>query len=179
VSLHLNKATLSLLVQLPEQIFSRHLPASPQIVGETLAEQVLAYVRERQLGYYPALDYFRDYPDAVDPDLLDAAEHIAWFACTQARGEIQRKLRPVFASLSFQSIQSPAFAMPAVRAHHANAAQALVRHYTPDSAKVVLQVNSIQKSAEQEAMAKWASHLVYRWLKDSFERIEITSAQGL
>ena len=177
--LHVNKAALSLLVQLPEHVFTRHLPVSPQVVGEALAGQVLAYVQEHRLGYYPALDYFRDCAGAVDPDLLDAAGHIGWFTCTQVRGEIQRRLRPVFASLSFQSIQSQAFTMPGIRLHSSNAAQELARHYTPDSAKVVLLVNSIQKSAQQEAMAKWASHLAYRWLKESFARIEITSAQGL
>lgn len=179
MTLHLNKATLSLLVQLPAHVFTRHLPASPQVVGEALAAQVLAYVQEHRLGYYPALAYFKECAGAVDPDLLDAAEHIGWFTCTQVRGEIQRKLRPVFASLSFQSIQSQAFNMPGIRPHDSNAAQELIKHYTPDSAKVVLLVNSIQKSAQQEAMAKWASHLAYRWLKESFAHIEVTSAQGL
>lgn len=179
MSLHLNKAILTLLVQLPEHIFARHLPASPQVVGEALAEQVRHYVQAQQLGYYPALEYFRDHTGAVDQDLLDAAEHIAWFSCNQARGEIQRKLRPVFASISIQSIQSLAFTMPAVRPSQPNALQELIRHYTPDTAKIVLQANSFQKSAQEEAMAKWASHLAYRWLKDSFARIEVTSAQAV
>lgn len=178
MSLHLNKAVLTLLVQLPEHIFIRHLPASPQVVGEALAEQVGRYVQTEHLGYYPALDYFKEHTGAVDLDLLDAADHIAWFTCNQARGEIERKLRPVFASLSLLSIQSQAFTMPAVRPHQPNAQQELIRHYTPDSAKIVLQANSFQKSAQEEAMAKWASHLAYRWLKDSFARVEVTSAQA-
>lgn len=179
MSLHLNRAALTLLVQLPEQIFARHLPASPEVVGEALADQVIAFAQRERLGYYPALDYFKEHAGAVDSELLDAADHIAWFACNQARGEIQRKLRPVFSSLSFQSIQSQAFTMPGVRPNQANARHELARHYTPDSAKIVLLVNSFQKSAQDQAMAKWASHLAYRWLKDSFERVEVTSAQAV
>ena len=117
MSLHLNSATLSLDVQLPEHIFTRHLPASPVVVGEALTEQVMAYVQSQRLGYFPALAYFRALPAALEPELLDAAENIAWFTCNQARGEIQRKLRPVFSSLSVQSAQALAFTMPAVRPH--------------------------------------------------------------
>lgn len=179
MNLHLNSATLSLIVRLPEHIFTRHLPASPAVVGEALAEQIIAYVQSERLGYFPALDYFRSQPAALESELLDAAENIAWFTCNQARAEIQRKLRPVFSSLSMQSMQALAFTMPAIRPNQVNARQELIRHYTPDSAKLVVQVNSFQKSAETEAMAKWASHLAYRWLKDSFARVEVTSAQAI
>lgn len=179
MSLHLNSATLSLRVQLPEHVFARHLPASPTVVGTALADQVIAYVQAQRLGYYPALDYFRSLPAALEADLLDAADNIAWFSCNQARGEIQRKLRPVFASLSIQTIQAVAFALPGVRPSQPNARQELIRHYTPDCVKVVLQANAFQKSVQTEAMARWASHLVYRWLKDSFALVEVTSAQAL
>lgn len=179
MSLHLNSATLSLRVQLPEHVFARHLPASPAVVGTALADQVIAYAQAQRLGYFPALDYFRSQSGSLEPDLLDAAENIAWFTCNQARGEIQRKLRPVFASLSIQAIQAVAFTLPSVRPSQTNARQELIRHYTPDCAKVVLQVNSFQKSVQTEAMAKWASHLAYRWLKDSFAQVEVTSAQAL
>lgn len=179
MNLHLNSATLSLMVQLPEHVFTRHLPASPLVVGEALAAQVIAYAQSERLGYFPALDYFREQPTALDPELLDAAENIAWFTCTQARGEIQRKLRPVFSSLSVQAVQALAFTMPTVRPNQANARQELIRHYTPDSVKLTLQVNSFQKSAQTEVMAKWASHLAYRWLKDSFARVEVTSVQAI
>ena len=177
MSLHLNSATLSVIVQLPEHIFARHLPASPAVVGEALADQIIAYVQAEHLGYFPALDYFRAQPGALESELLDAAENIAWFTCNQARDEIQRKLRPVFSSLSVQGAQALAFTMPAVRPAHANARYDLIRHVTPDTAKLVLQVNSFQKSEQTETMAKWASHLAYRWLKDSFARVEVTSAQ--
>lgn len=177
MSLYLNSVTLSIIVQLPEHVFARHLPASPTVVGEALAEQISTYVQAERLGYYPALDYFRAQPGVLEPELLDAAENIAWFTCNQARNEIQRKLRPVFSSLRVQGAQALAFTMPAVRPAQANARRDLIRHFTPDTAKLVLQVNSFQKSEQTETMAKWASHLAYRWLKDSFARIEVISAQ--
>lgn len=178
MSLHLNKATLTLLVQLPAHVFERHLPASPLVVGTALAEQVTQHVQAEHLGYFPALDYFKEHSGAVEQELLEAVDHIAWFACSQVRGEVQRKLRPIFASLNFQSIQAQAFTMPTVRPHQLNAQRDLIRHYTPDSVKLVLQASSFQKSAQQETMAKWASHLAYRWLQESFASMEVTSAQA-
>lgn len=177
--LYLNRIALTLVLRLAEPVLARHLPSSPRVVGETLAGQVRCYVQQEGLGYYPALDYFRDLPEAVDPQLLDAAEHIAWFTCNMARDEVRRKLRPVFSNLTFESIQSLAFTLPPVRPSQPNAAADLARHYTPDTAKIVLVASSFQKTEMPEALSKWASHLAYRWLEESFDHIEVTSAQAL
>lgn len=178
-TLHLNKIALTLILQLPEHIFTRHLPSSPQVVGEALADQVQAYVQAHQLGYYPALDFFKQPGIEFDADLLDAADHIGWFVCTAARDEVQRKLRSVFANLSIQSIQPQAFTMPSVRPQQANALRALAAHYTPDTAKLVLIASSFQKSEMPEALTGWASHLAHRRLKESFARVEVASAQAV
>ena len=61
MSLHLAKVVLSVLVQVPEQVFDRHLPSSPRVVGAALADAVAAYALENRLGYYPALDFFQEH----------------------------------------------------------------------------------------------------------------------
>lgn len=177
--LYLHRIALTLVVRVDEHMFAQHLPASPQVVGETLAEQVRRYVQQEQLGYYPALDYFRELPESLDPQLLDAAEHIAWFTCNMARDEVRRKLNPVFSNLAFESIQSLAFTLPPVRPNQPNAPTDLARHYTPDTAKMALVASSFQKTEMPEALSKWASHLAYRWLKESFASIQVTSARVL
>lgn len=177
--LYLNRVALTLVVRVGEPVFARHLPSSPRVVGETLAEQVRHYVRQERLGYYPALDYFRALPEVLDPSLLAAADHITWFACNMVRDEVRRKLRPVFSNLTFESIQSLAFTLPPVRPNQPDAAAELARHYTPDTVKMVLVASSFQKTEMPGALSKWASHLAYRWLKESFESIEVTSAQAL
>jgi len=163
---------------LPQHIFERHLPSSPYVVGEELADQVIHFVQQRGLGYYPALDFFHQ-QGGVEPDLLDAAGHMSWFVCKMVREEVQRKLRPVFSSIVFDSLQTLAFTLPAVRPHQLNARHALVGHYTPDTVKVVFTVAGFQRQAGDEALVKWARHVVYRWLKDSFHNLEITSAHLL
>ncbi len=178
MGLHIARLALSLTASLPEHVFERHMPSSPQVVGDELAQQVDAHVRANQLGYYPALDYFQG-RDEVDKYLLEAAEHMGWFVANLVREEIQRKLRPVFSSISFQAVQSVAFTLPQVRPANANALTELREHYTPNRVKISMIVTTIQKRQNEEALAGWARQAVTRWLKESFERLEITSAQLL
>ncbi len=169
---------MTMTATVPQHIFERHLPSSPYVVGEELADQVIRFVQQRGLGYYPALAFFQE-QGGVEKDLLDAAGHMSWFVCKMVREEVQRKLRPVFSSIVFDSIQTLAFTLPAVRPHQLNARHALVRHYRPDTVKVVFTASAFQRHAGDEALVKWARQVVYRWLKDSFHGLEITSAQLL
>lgn len=154
----------------------RYLPASADVVSAELARAVHDYVRREQLGYYPALDFLQE-QGCIDRELLEAADNIAWFVSGVAREEIQRRLRPVFASLSFDSVQSTAFALPTVRPGHANALHDLERHYRLDTVKLAMNASSFQTHDDPEATRKWARHLLWRWLKDVFAHLDVTSAR--
>lgn len=175
-TLRLRKVALTLVVKVPRNVMDRHLPASPDVVGGELARQVHAYVQRQELGYYPALEFLQE-QGAVDAELLAAADHIAWFVSSVAREEMQRKLRPVFSNLTFQSVQSLAFTMPGVRPNQLNAVRDLAGHYSLDTVKLTITVSSFQTRDDPEATRKWARHLLWRWLRDSFESLEVTSAQ--
>ncbi len=176
MGLHVNRIRLSLVAQVPEALYERHVAASPYIVGEELTEQITAYVREHKLGYYPAVDFFMT-QGGLEKELLDAAEGLAWVTAKAVREEIQRKLRPVFSTVTFQSQQCVAFTMPAVRPNNINAYNELLKHYTPDTIKAVIEVTSFQKQDKGELMARWATNTCYRWLKDSFDYFEVTSSE--
>ena len=114
-----------------------------------------------------------------DGAVLVDARPLADFAVGHPQGALSNVLRPVFASLRIHAAQALAFTMPSVRPTQPNARHDLIRHFTPDTAKLVLQVNSLQKSGRTAGTAKWAAHLAYRWLKDSFPRVEVTHAQTI
>ena len=103
-SLRMGKVALSASLRIHPNTFEKFLPASPVRVGEELAEQISSIVTQEKLGYYPALEYFRE-QEGFDKDLLDAADQISWVATSLVREEVQLKLRPVFASLRFEGIQ--------------------------------------------------------------------------
>ena len=171
--LHVSKIHITLVVTVPREALERHLPSSAEIVGEQLTEQVLAAVRENNIGYFPALDYFQK-QGGIDEDLMDAAETIGWFASKIVREEVQRKMRAFFSTISFQSVQCLAFTMPSVRPNQPNAYQALVEHYTPNTVKLNLLATVLKKQEKPEGLANWAKQLFKRNLDDSFDKFEVT-----
>lgn len=170
--LYQKKIHISLKLRVPHQVLEKHLASSAEVVGYNLTEQVVDYVNANKLGYFPALDFFQNEP-GVDPDLMDAAETIGWFASKYAREEIQRKMRPFFSSISFQSVQTVAFTMPSVRSNQLNAWHDLLGHYTPDVVKLDLIASILKKNDRQDGLSNWSRQLFRRNLEDSFQDLEV------
>ncbi len=109
-----DKILVSINVRLKAEDLQKYLPCSADIIGKTLAQIAQEYEQENKTGYYPAIDFFKT-QDNVDPDLITSAEQVAWLVSKLARETIQIKLRPIFSSVHFQSIQTLAFSLPKVR----------------------------------------------------------------
>ena len=155
-----------------------HLAASPYIVGEELAQQISQYVSENRLGYYPAIDFFQE-NGAIEQDLLDAIGSISWLLTNLVRDEVRVRLRAAFSSIRFESLQTQAFTMPGIRPGQNNGFQLLTEHYTPDQVKVNIVASLVRKKESQYEAEQMAKHLVCRWLKNSFESLEITNVKAI
>lgn len=169
------KVAATIKVKLPQAAIEKHLPDSPYIVGEELAKQVNEYVHNNHLGYYPALEFFQHQVQGVDGDLLETAENIAWLVANLVREEVRVRLKPVFSNVNFESIQSKAFTMPSIRIGQSNALHELTRHYTPDQVQINLILTLIQKNADEDAALQLTEKMIYRWLKECFASIKVTS----
>jgi hypothetical protein len=177
-NLYLAKIAVSIRVKLPEEVLERHLPASPYTLGSEIASQVQDFARVKKLGYYPALEYLQT-QGGVESYLLDAMEEIAGLAIALSREEVRLRLREAFSSLQIKSIQSLAFTMPNVRPNQPDAFNKLVEHFTPDKLKLDLVVSIFQRKEPDESVQLLSRHMLLRWLKESFENVEITSARLL
>lgn len=175
-----DKVLITIDVQLKADDLQPYLPCSADIIGKTLADIADEYAREHKTGYYPAIDFFKT-QDNVDPDLIASAEQVAWLVSKLAREIIQSKLRPVFSSVHFQSIQTLAFSMPRIRPGQADAKQLLAKHYTPDKVKIELVLTMMRRDSEaQDNRAEpYARKMMFRWLESAFESIEVTSSKSL
>lgn len=178
MSLHFAKVALTIDVILPPQSLEQHIAATPAVVASELARQVQDYEKQHGLGYYPAIDYFEDKQE-IEQELIGALKSIAWVANSMVRNEFQARLRPVFSSLQFESIQAQAFTLPSVRPGHANAIHELTNHYSLTGIKVSLIVTIIQRKQDSEAVEKMAESMIYRWLKEHFKSVQVTSARAL
>ena len=175
--IHVTKVSMTLDLKVPANDIEKHLPASPYVVGEQIAEQVLDYVNRSKLGYFPALDYFRDREDDLDKDLINAADNITWLVSNMVREEITRRLRGIFSNVKIESIHAHAFTMPSIRKNVNNLDHKLAIHYTPDHFKVALTLSSIRNHNDSETADVLAKKMVHKWLKDEFTSFNVTSSK--
>ena len=173
------QVALSVKIVLDTEAMNDHAAASADVVGSELALQISEYARNSKLGYYPALDFFTDQPGIIDRDLLDAADNLSWLATRLVREEVRRRLRPLFASMRFDAMQNLAFTMPTVRPGQPNAITRLTEHYTPNVVKLDLTASIMTRHDTGQDMKGHSSHQVYRWLKDHFQDVEVTSCRQL
>lgn len=169
-----NKLVVSLLVEIPHEALESQSPASAVVIAEQVADQVMAYEREHHLGYFAALDYYQQ-QGALDSDLINALQGISWLSCSMAQEEVKARLRAVFSSIKFESVQSPVNTMPTVRPGSHNALQSLIEHYTADKVKLTFTASLIRKSEEDESTEAYAKHVIGKWLRDHFASFEIKS----
>ena len=175
-----DKVLVILNVQLKPESLQQYLPCSANVIGQTLASIADEYEKENKTGYYPAMDFFKTL-DNVDPDLIASAEQVSWLVSKLARETIQSKLRPIFSSVQFQSIQTLAFSLPKVRPNNVDAVDQLSKHYTPDSVKIELIVTMMRRDseAEDDRAEPYARKMMFRWLEAEFETIEVASSKAL
>ena len=131
------KIALSIDLKILHSIIEEHIAASPYVVGVELARQIDRYVREQQLGYYPALDYFHG-KDIIDADLYNTAESIAWLLENLTQQTLRIHLRPLLSEVQFDSTHVQIFILPHVRPGQNNALHSLTAHLTPDHLRVSL-----------------------------------------
>lgn len=174
--LHIQKVAMVITARISMEKLQSRLPASVDRFGEILAQQIIQCEQEQNLGYYPALDYFKVQP-GIDPYLLDAADQIAEAAIQLCQQEVMAALSPVFSNVRLISPKLLAFGLPPVRP--GDAPEALARHYTPDTLKFEIQLSIIQKNGKAEGVEKGARNIVQRWLAERFEQISISSERVL
>jgi len=175
-----DKVLVIIDVQLKADELQQYLPCSADIIGQTLAQIAIEYEQENKTAYYPAIEFFKTRDD-VDPDLIASAEQVAWLVSKLARQNIQAKLRPIFSSVQFQSIQTLAFSMPRVRPNKSDTFEQLAKHYTPDSVKIELVLTMMRRDseAEDDRAEPYARKMMFRWLESAFENVEITGSKAL
>jgi len=174
----LKQYLVTLRVRVSEDALLQHSSSSPLVIGNELARQIHDYVSSHQMAYYPALDFFINNVarhDGLDPDLIDATDSMSWLLCRLVRYELQSKLRQAFSALKFQTVQTIAYTMPAVRYSSKNALYELAQHYSPLSLKLDMVLSLVDKELDNDEVHGFIENALHKLLKDSFESIEISN----
>jgi hypothetical protein len=168
----------SLTVTVSQEVVEQNTGYLPWVLGDNLAGMVDTYVMEQQLGYYPALDYFRDLPQAVDPALLTLIDQIAIFTTDYARRELRHRLMRAFSGVVLEQVHCTAYTMPRVRPSRSGALEGLAAHYSPNTLKVELLLKMIGEEA-LEGIETLALNRLTQWGREPFSRFVTNGAQKL
>ncbi len=172
------RIAMALHIVAPPVYLKQHLGAMSASLGTDLARAVDAVVRNQHLGYFPALEYFADRP-GMDAKLMTTAIDLANAVRRHVRREVQQHLVPFFSQVVIKRITSPAFTLPRVSTHQADALEALARHYLPNSVRLDLVLSSVEKGSGLDNLDKAATRRVLWNLRDYFERVDVTDARVL
>ncbi len=168
----------ALTATIPQEVVELNTGYLPWVLGDNLAGQVDAYVMEQHLGYYPALDFFRDQPEVVDTALLTLIDEIAIFCAEYARRELRHRLAGAFTSIQIEQIQCTAYTMPRVRPNRSGAPEALALHYSPDTLKVELLLRMLRDES-QEGVETLVLNRLTQWGREPFSRFQANGAHQL
>ncbi len=179
MSLNIQTLEAQIDVRVAEKDLQQLSVAQPAEVGRQLATAVLDAVRAESLGYFPALSHFEE-NGSLNADLLEAVHALVWLASQRARTLIMTRLRPIFSTVRVQQIHARLYTLPAIRSGQHNLLEALAEHYDPAALKVNLQLSLIQKqAAEGEALENYTRKMLWKWLKGSFDRMDVGSVHWL
>ncbi len=147
-------ARVALTLQLtiaPEKLEALLREADRQL-AVALAARVDAWVRDRKLGYYPALEFL-----------------VAQGVC----------LWPVFSSVQIERAQSMAFLLPRVTPGKPDAARLLAQHYFPNAVRLELALATLDKLNRLEDVIAFSEQKVVRNLRDAFEAVSVSAARRI
>src|SRR5512143_75446 len=175
-TIHIARFDAVLKVRVADDVVEPNLGYLPWVLGENLAGQVDSLVMEQHLGYYPALDFFRDKPQIVDPALLQLIDQMARFGEEYSRRELRRRLRGGFSHVDVERVQVDAFAMPRILPSQPKSPEELARHYAPSTFRVELLLGLIQR-AEVEGIERLVAQRIQQWAKPAFHSLELLSTR--
>jgi len=177
--LQVARFSVTITVSVPEQAFRDVFPSSVALLGENIAQQVIDYEKQSELGYFPAIQFFHENAGIVDAYLLNALEQVAEVAIRIATLKTYQLLQPVFSQVKVITQQNLVYGMPRVRPKNDNSKKLLALQYTPNQVKLAMELSLFQKNTPQKQLASAVKKMVLRWLSDSFDSIEVNDSRLL
>lgn len=177
-TLNFARIAVTVTVRVGDDVVEPNTGFSAQAVGHSAAAQVDEHVRNSGLGYYPAIDFYRDEPTAVDPALLDLLDELAGYCAAYARSELRRRLRRVFSVVEIGHMAAIAYTMPRVRRSQPDRLERLAAHYAPHELRCELLVTVIEKQL-YAGLEQAAGQRLLQWAGPAFEQVTVVECRLL
>ncbi len=175
-SLGIARVALTVQVTLGPEQLEALLRSEDRALPEALAARVDAWVRERKLGYYPALEFLAA-EGVVSAEGLEALKQLAATIRKRAKRDLQTRLWPIFSSVQVERAMSLAFTLPRLKPAQADAPKALARHYFPNVVRIELTLATLDKQRRLEDVEGISATKVMHNLRDVFEAVTVTATR--
>ena len=175
-SLGIARVALTLQVTVAAGQLEALLRSEDRVLPEALAARVDAWVRERKLGYYPALEFLAS-EGVVSAAELEALKQLAATIRKRAKRDVQTRLWPIFSSVQIERAVSLAFTLPRIQPAHADAVNELARHYFPNIVRIELTLSTLDKLRRLEDVEGTSETKVMVNLRDAFESVSVTATR--
>lgn len=173
--LHRYVLIASLSFEVPETLYTGLLSFAPQKLSDLLAKEVIAFEKQKQLGYFPALQYLFE-KKAVSQELVDAYEIMCRCVEQISNDVFQRQLKNAFSQVQILNLHHCSYNLPPVlpRSSQQHLRAALSKHYQPNQLIAEVELMQFHKRSEIDNYESFASHLIYRWLKEYLKQLTVT-----
>lgn len=175
-SLGIARVALTVQVTVAVERIEALLRAEDRALPEALAARVDAWVRERRLGYYPALEFLVD-EGVVTQAEFDALRQLAATLRKRAKRDVQTRLWPVFSSVQIERAVSLAFTLPRLKPNGPQAVPELARHYFPNVVRIELTLATLDKQRRLEDIEAISTTKVMVNLREAFEAVTVTATR--
>ena len=172
--LHHCQITISMEVELPDHVVAAQLSFNLKHLAMRVAAAVVEREAVKTWGYYPAFDYLID-DGGITPELAETFNSACRAVAHSTTALIQQRLRAAFSRVHVIGLHHLAYNIPKVSPAAPDKKERLAVHYRPNTMHVELELSQIHKQPVSEAYENFARRLVYRWLADYFDRLEIIS----
>lgn len=175
-SLGIARVSLTLQVTVAAHQIEALLRSDDRALPEVLAARVHDWVRDRRLGYYPALDFLVG-EGVVRPDEFELLKQLAATIRKRAKRDVQTRLWPIFSSVQIGRAVSLAFTLPRLKPSQVDAARELARHYFPNVVRMELTLATLDKQRRLEDVEGISETKVMHNLRDAFELVSVASTR--
>ncbi|MGV6852349.1 MAG: hypothetical protein ACWA5R_09270 [bacterium] len=172
------KYVAELIFEVPISFLKEISLTEPDAVRDDLVEQASAFMRSQQGGYFPGFETLEQ-SGLLDEELSNTSQSLIWISSQYVREKLQKQLKVVFSQVSVKTVRPLIYTMPKVRKNDPNAHTKLMEHYSCNRIRARCEVSQVLKKQADELSEEYYRKMLWKWLKNEFDAMEIIQVELL
>lgn len=172
MALHYYRAGALLAVELKREALKSLLSINLDEMTDAIVDVAIEYESREKLDYFPAITHIAVAQGITEPWNV-AFTHATRGIQMMVSQIVRDRLKAAFSEVRVVSVDNNAYHIPPVKPRKRHTRSALWNHYQLNLLRVEIEVAQIHKEEVNVDYDQFARHLIYRWLADSFDKLEV------